>query len=184
MSDTEDPSSNERNLTVLWEKPKKARKVALEKPKKKRVCTTDDEWTNMLAKFKDISDIDVIEILENTPENAKILVSHIRSKIHGYASQDRNKGLYDADKFVCFQEVVELLKSSSVECFYCHERVLLLYTFVRDTKQWTLERKDNSLGHNRDNVVLACLSCNVKRKCMKMERYILTKQLDHIEKLD
>lgn len=183
MDDNEN-AQIERNITVLLKKTQKIKKIVLDKPKKKRIGASSDEWTEMLAKFQDVSDTDLIEILENSPENAKQLISHIRSKIRGYASQDREKGLYDADKFVCFQEVVELLKSSSTECFYCHARVLILYTIVRDTKQWTLERKDNSLGHNRDNVVLACLSCNMKRKCMKMERYILTKQLDHIEKLD
>ena len=183
MDDNEN-AKIERNITVLLKKTHKIKKIALDKPKKKRIGASNDEWTEMLAKFQDVSDTDLIEILENSPENAKQLISHIRSKIRGYASQDREKGLYDADKFVCFQEVVELFKSSSTECFYCHARVLILYTIVRDTKQWTLERKDNSLGHNRDNVVLACLNCNMKRKCMKMERYILTKQLDHIEKLD
>jgi len=58
-----------------------------------------------------------------------------------------------------------------------------LYEYVRDPKQWTLERKDNSLGHTNDNVVLACLNCNIKRKCMHMERYEMTKLLEHIEKV-
>lgn len=180
MSDIDDSQTN-RKVVVLLEKPKK---VALERPRKKRVCTSQDEWTAMVAKYQDISDDNLLDILVTHPENVKPFVSHIRSKINGYAAQDREKGIYHIDKFVCFQEVVALLQSSAAKCFYCHGRVLLLYPYVRDPKQWTLERKDNSLGHNRDNVVLACLCCNVRRKCMKMERYIMTKQLDHIVKLD
>ena len=61
-------------------------------------------------------------------------------------------------------------------CFYCLQQVKIIYTQVRDPKQWTLERIDNSLGHNRGNVVISCLSCNIRRRCMYHERYVFTKQ--------
>jgi len=37
--------------------------------------------------------------------------------------------------------------------------------------QWTLERINNDFGHNNDNVVIACLQCNVERRTMYQGRY-------------
>ena len=41
----------------------------------------------------------------------------------------------------------------------------------------SLDRIDNSIGHNKENVVIACLQCNVGRKTMHQGRYAFTKQL-------
>lgn len=49
-------------------------------------------------------------------------------------------------------------------------------------KQWTLDRIDNDIGHYSDNVVIACLSCNLHRKTMYHERFLFTKQLNIIKK--
>ena len=73
--------------------------------------------------------------------------------------------------------VLDLLLKSNLSCFYCKQPVLLWYEFAREPKQWSLERIDNSFGHNHDNVEVACLSCNLKRRCMYHERYLYTKQL-------
>ena len=53
----------------------------------------------------------------------------------------------------------------------------LLYRHVRESTQWTLERIDNDHGHNRNNVEIACLGCNLRRRCMYHERFVFTKQL-------
>ena len=36
---------------------------------------------------------------------------------------------------------------------------------------------DNKIGHDIGNIEIACLSCNLKRKCMYHERYVFTKQM-------
>ena len=42
----------------------------------------------------------------------------------------------------------------------------------------TIERVDNELGHNKDNVTLACLGCNIKRNnYYTFEEFIAIKQL-------
>jgi hypothetical protein len=162
---------------------KKSTKVIEKKVRKKRVITENDDWTKTIADFQDISLFQLFEILENTPEKVKLVRSHILSKIRGYASQDKGKNILEENKFINYQEVLDLLKSSGFQCYYCKDNIIMLYEYVREPKQWTLERKNNDYGHNRDNVVLACLSCNLKRRCMKMERYELTKQMAVVEKL-
>ena len=102
--------------------------------------------------------------------------SQLVSKLCGYRHQDQQKDLYDEKSFVQLGDALTLLSDSSMLCFYCLEQVKIIYTQVRDPKQWTLERIDNSMGHNRGNVVISCLSCNIRRRCMYHERYVFTKQ--------
>ena len=114
------------------------------------------------------------------PENQhhiNLLKRQIHAKWYGYRAQDIEKSLFSPEEFVSEKDVVELLVVSRLLCFYCRETVELLYENVRDPKQWSIERIDNKYGHNRPNVVIACLSCNVRRKTMYHERFRATKQL-------
>jgi hypothetical protein len=44
-------------------------------------------------------------------------------------------------------------------------------------QQWTLDRIDNDVGHNADNVVVSCLECNLKRGTMDSDRFKYGKQI-------
>ena len=105
----------------------------------------------------------------------------IQNKISSYKMQDIQKKKYDDDKFVDFQFVVSLLVDKKLRCFYCKESVYLFYNYVRENKQWTLERIYNERGHNTDNVEIACLNCNLRRRTMYHERYLFTKQLSVVK---
>ena len=101
----------------------------------------------------------------------------------GYKAQDIKKDKYDESLFIKHDQVLQLMTESENLCFYCKEKVYVLYENVREPKQWTLERIDNDHGHNEGNVVIACLACNLRRRTMHYERYLFTKQLT-ISKLD
>jgi hypothetical protein len=107
----------------------------------------------------------------------------IRQKLGGYKAQDIKKDKYDESGFIKHDQVLQLMLESKNLCFYCKEKVYVLYENVREPKQWTLERIDNDHGHNIDNVVIACLGCNLRRRTMHYERYLFTKQLT-ISKLE
>jgi len=62
--------------------------------------------------------------------------------------------------------------------------VHILYENVREPLQWTLERIDNDFGHNKNNVEIACLNCNLRRRTMYHERYLFTKELSIVKKQD
>ena len=119
----------------------------------------------------------------NTTNSANILLSHLKTKQSGYKSQDTIKGFFDPDRFIQIPDIVKLLIDSNLSCFYCRKWTTLLYENVREPRQWSLERLSNTEGHNRDNVVIACLECNMRRRTMYYERYIATKQL-HVNKLE
>lgn len=198
-------SINNTNKMVILDttdkKPKsKTRTVATEKPKIKRIVTDTNRWkqfttddlmgstaqSNAIAPLLNIMTIDIssnILSAENTPIS-DMAAQQIRNKISGYRSQDIEKGILDETIFIKFQDVLDLFKTSGLQCYYCKEGVLILYEYVRDSKQWTLERLDNKFGHNNNNVVLACLQCNLRRRCMHSDRYLKTKQMANIVKVD
>ena len=79
--------------------------------------------------------------------------------------------------------ILEKNQKSQGKCFYCQINVQVIYDHVREPKQWTIERIDNSIGHNKGNVEISCLNCNLRRRTMHYERYLKTKQLT-IHKMD
>jgi hypothetical protein len=164
------------------------KKTISEKPKKKRVITAEEKWTFSQDDILSESQIDFLnpildETLEKTPESAVIL-TQIKNKIAGYKGQDIEKKLLDSTRFVTKERVFSLFEESKLICYYCKKPTRVVYEFVRDPRQWTLERLDNSMGHNSDNVVLSCLQCNLKRRCMNPERYLKTKAMSLIIKSD
>ena len=153
--------------------------------KKTRLVTDTKSWlTNVTDRKLDLHD-PVIQwsCLMNTVEYP-IIVRQIQNKIRGYKSQDMEKGIYQDESFVTYPYVYELIKESKMQCFYCKETTMILYECVREPKQWTLERIDNSAGHNCGNVQIACLQCNLRRRTMFQEKYILTKQMMNVTKLN
>jgi len=169
---------------ILIRSPIKSKKVTLEKPKKKRTITQCSSWTNAIEEFANITDQNIDAILQNDESTLqKIILQQLKYKIGGYMNQDKLKQKLCLEKFVTLQDVILLLKSSERNCYYCKEETQLLYENVREPKQWTLERLNNDFGHNNDNVVIACLSCNLRRKTMASERYVQTKAMTNIVKI-
>ena len=162
----------------------KVKKVKLEKPKKKRVVTQTIQWENALYELENIENIETTIDEKDDTKTCKVILQQIKRKISGYLGQDKEKKLVNRELFVNVQDVITLFKTSKMICYYCKERTEIMYEFVREPKQWTLERLDNSFGHNRDNVVISCLSCNLRRRTMAKERYLQTKAMSKIVKLD
>ena len=111
------------------------------------------------------------------PSKLKILPT-IETKINGYKQQDVKKGLFNSDKFITLIYVKELLENSNNTCYYCKEKILLEYEISREMKQWTLDRIDNDNGHNIDNVIIACLLCNLKRRRRNMNDFYNIKNMN------
>jgi len=107
---------------------------------------------------------------------------HIREKISGYRSQDIKKDILDEESIVDVPTAITLLYTSKTICYYCNNPVRVLYENVRESCQWSLDRIDNSIGHNKTNLLIACLECNLRRKTMYHERYAFTKQLNIVKK--
>ena len=176
----------ENKKIILMPPPtEKKKKIKLEKPKKKRTITQHSQWQNAVEELNKITDQNIeSRLAHNEPTLQKIILQQLKYKIGGYMNQDKEKKLLCLEKFVTLQDVIQLLKSSERNCYYCKEETQLLYEHVREPKQWTLERLNNDFGHNSDNVVISCLSCNLRRRTMASERYIQTKAMAKIVKID
>ena len=107
----------------------------------------------------------------------KNIVSQVMSKLGSYKQQDIEKKIYDPEHIVILKDVFELLESCKLSCYYCSQELYLLYSNVREKKQWTLDRIDNSKGHNKDNVLIACLECNLKRRNQNKTAFLFTKNM-------
>jgi tyrosyl-tRNA synthetase len=118
---------------------------------------------------------------DNFSQCIQYVVQQIHGKQHGYKSQDIHKKLFSESEFITYSQILELLKKSELKCYYCLENVQVVYEHVREQKQWSLERIDNSRGHNADNVEIACLICNVRRRTMNSEKYVATKQTKFVK---
>jgi hypothetical protein len=123
------------------------------------------------------------QVMITNPNIIKIIKNQISNKLSNYKQQDILKKLFDKDKFISFEETTEKLKIYNLKCHYCNENIYLLYKFVREMKQWSLDRIDNSIGHSCDNVIISCLECNLNRRNKNSESFLFTKQLK-ISKMD
>jgi hypothetical protein len=117
------------------------------------------------------------------PRHIAMIVSHIKAKISGYKQQDILKGKFLDTEFVSFTDIIDLLNQSKMRCHYCACETYLLYEIVRENKQWSLDRINNEIGHNRNNLLIACLECNLKRRRTNKDAFFFTKNLQ-IVRLD
>jgi len=156
----------------------------------KRLATLTSSWKNNVA-TEIITDTDnqleILRNIENQP-NAPFLKSLITRKLKSYTEQDAKKQ-FDIHSIaqpstITVPETIQLLVESQLKCYYCHQTTRFFYETVRDPLQWTLERLNNEYPHTKENVVVACLQCNLRRRCINSERYQKTKQIIQIQKMD
>ena len=161
-----------------------------EKQKQKRLVTTSKKWTFIESDYSKETQLSILTDIQNNTDNIKnpnfktCVLQQINQKINGYKNQDIIKKLYLPTMFITFNRIIELLIKCNLDCHYCKKTVNVLYEVVREPMQWTLDRIDNNYGHNNDNVFIACLSCNLKRKTIYHERYVFTKQCEKVIKLE
>jgi hypothetical protein len=164
------------------------KKLTTEKKEpKKRVMS--EKWQLSKEHYNSDNQLQVLNniLYENETETndyvIKLIKQQINSKIKGYKRQDVIRNILDETKFIHFKEIVTRLKEDELKCYYCKEQIFILYDMSREMKQWTVDRIDNTKGHNTDNFHIACLQCNLKRKRQNDDKFLYTKQL-HIVKQD
>lgn len=157
--------------------------------KSKRVITQTKLWNfspqELLYSFQKtlLENIDInIPSPKEYSNIIKFIKKEIQKKIYGYKCQDLKKELFSPSLFINIENIIQKLKDCNLTCYYCKEAIYILYEFVREPKQWTLERINNGEGHNKNNTEIACLSCNLSRRCIFHERYLFTKQITHMKR--
>ena len=139
-------------------------------------------YLNSNTENKSYNDLDQYVMIENLCTNTDfetkdLLIRDIKTKLSSYSQQDKLKQHYDKDVFIKLDEVIRLLYDASMSCYYCSQKIKVIYEYKRTPEQWTLDRIDNDLGHTKENVVICCLSCNLRRRCLNSDKYLFTKTL-------
>jgi len=194
------PSSQEQDIKIIpYQSYRKIHSIAPSQPPQttrpfrrgeKRLATLTSTWKNNVHS-ETLSDTEyqlkILRNLENQP-NAPFLKSLVARKLKSYHEQDAKKAFdvstLSSDTTITIPETIQLLVESQLKCYYCHGITRFFYETVRDPLQWTLERLNNEYPHTKSNVVVACLQCNLRRRCINSERYQKTKQMIEIQKLD
>ena len=91
---------------------------------------------------------------------------------------------------IAFNKILQASKNKSdlpsvdshLNCWIYKNKIYVMYSDVREKLQWTLDRIDNKQGHNSDNVLIACLACNLKRKNCNKDSFLFTKQLTIVKR--
>ena len=184
MSTDLDSDSNKKIVVINENANEKSniKKIVREK-KEPKIRVETQKWTlesneycNLDNQLKLIKTIQENNYTGND-YNSSLILKQIERKISGYRHQDVLKNILDGPKLIKMPEIIDSLITSELKCYYCKANMYLLYDIVRETQQWTVDRIDNDLGHNSDNFVLACLGCNLKRRCRTKDKFLFTKQL-------
>jgi hypothetical protein len=121
-------------------------------------------------------DINIHEIHEKN-----LLRQEIERKISSYKQQDLLKNKYNESLFIDLDCILKKIIETDMQCFYCNCQVVVLYEIVRELTQWSVDRINNDEGHNKDNFVIACLNCNIKRRTTNSKKFLFTKQLNLVK---
>ena len=194
----EETESSTTKTIIIMESVKKTKHTKEDTPSKpeksKRVITTTKTWNfntcelsheyqkEVITKIMDEVIISTSEQDERLKHIIKFIMGEIQKKIYGYKCQDLKKQMFSSSEFINMENIIKKLIDCNLQCYYCKEPIYILYEYVREPHQWTLERINNAEGHNVLNTEIACLSCNLSRRCMFHERYLLTKQISNIVK--
>lgn len=123
-------------------------------------------------------DILLNKLYLNIPfEGDKSAQKYIKQKISSYQMQDKKKNKLDISKFITYDQILEKMVASKMRCYYCNQQILLFYTQKREPLQWTLDRIDNTQGHNHNNVVISCLKCNLERRTRDDKKFLFSKRM-------
>jgi hypothetical protein len=118
---------------------------------------------------------------EETNKEKEIIIKEIDKKISSYKQQDILKKHLNEENFITKELIIDKLLKCNMKCYYCNCEMLILYENVRELSQWSVDRIDNNEGHNKDNFVLSCLNCNIKRRNRSSDKFLFSKQMNIIK---
>lgn len=135
------------------------------------------------TRYSQIQLINCIYLSMECGEHMELIQKILMKKLQGYRYQDIKKRMLNESKLITFDKMIERLVESQLRCFYCNCDLTIIYDDCRQKNQWTLDRIDNSYGHNYDNILISCLECNLKRRDMDKDKFYFTQNLQ-IKKIE
>lgn len=81
-------------------------------------------------------------------------------KINAYKKQDTEQGRNITSDYVTINDIKKLLFNQENKCYVCGDNVITEEWQSNCLYQFTLDRIDNKLPHNKNNVLICCKFCN------------------------
>ena len=137
-----------------------------------------ERWSNEEVENKNrhINLVNMLYLNESFEERKNLEVE-LNKKLSNYKQQDKKKNRYNETNFIKLEELLEKLIISKLKCHYCRHQCLIFYKNLREKKMWTLDRIDNNIGHNNNNIVISCLDCNLQKRRRGEEAFKFMKQM-------
>ncbi len=135
--------------------------------------------TNVKKTLNNKSQIELLNklYLNEDYDGIEFMKKEVERKIQSYKNQDIKKNKFHKEKLIKYEECLEKLVVSKLKCYYCKKNCLVYYENKLEQQQWTLDRLNNDIGHEKENVVICCYKCNIKRGRLNDEKFKFTKQL-------
>ena len=120
--------------------------------------------------------------LDEIFKGKKDVIRALKKKLSSYKTQDKKYQRYSKAAFITYEQLIEKLVLSKLKCTYCYCILQIIYQEVREERQWTLDRLENSIEHTNENTVISCLKCNIQRGRICDKKFLFTKQMRIIKK--
>ena len=173
-----DSDSIDMNMEQIEESLDKVKEESLDKVKEESLDKVKEET---LDKVNVKEEAGIIKNVILTNQIKDEIIKNIHNKMNGYKNQDIKKKVFDQQLFITQDNIIQLIIKQDLKCFYCNSVCLFFYKFVREKKQWTLDRIDNSKGHYSDNVILSCLKCNLTRRNQDKNKFYQGKNFNLVK---
>lgn len=120
------------------------------------------------------------KLYNGTPFNEdKYFIRALKYKLDCYKQQDIKKTYDSYNNFITLENIIEKLALSTMLCYYCNVKTLILFKNSREQCQWTLDRINNYDEHSNSNTIICCLKCNLQRRRKNSAKFKFSKQLEH-----
>jgi len=136
-----------------------------------------DYTLNLIGELNNHLNYELPYKTNNVNNDISLTKKQIETKINGYKQQDINKNVFEPHTFIDVNFIVLKLFECKCICHYCSCETIIMYKYIREHKQWSVDRIDNKYGHNKNNIVISCLECNLNRRCKSESSFLFTKQL-------
>ena len=175
MNENDSPTKEEilpkKEITIVGKTSRYMMKKLVEEKKSPVKRTQVEKWDVEKSWFTCKKQIQLLK------KDELLLKDEILKKISSYKQQDVLKKRLNTERIIDYPYVKKLLLECKLKCHYCDEETYILYETRRDMNQWTVDRIDNSIGHDIENIVISCLKCNLQRRSRSSDKFLLTKQM-------
>lgn len=170
-SPTKDEIHTKKEINIIGKTSRYMMKKLVEEKKSPVKRTQVEKWDVEKSWFTCKKQIQLLK------QDQQLIKDEILKKISSYKQQDVLKKRLNKDKVIDYLYVKKLLLECKLKCHYCDEDSYILYETRRDMNQWTVDRIDNSIGHDIENIVISCLKCNLQRRSRNSDKFLQTKKM-------